>query len=266
MSSTNPYEVLGVAMDADVATIQRAFRDLSLKLHPDKANASTTPLDGETKTERQTREQRNHDQYVRVVEARDTLLDATKRRNYDEQVRKKKQESTHETSKSSDPRKAGKPEEARSQNTAQKMTTNLLQAITTTLRRLEELGAELRDALLTYRCLGPISFDAHGSYSPIPCPEYEEVLSITSRVIARITSISDRVREAGERLRSQENDSTARTACVFALEEGSYYIEQVKELNSGVNGVWGRNVDYANYPTELLFRDILRAIPSSLRR
>ncbi|KAI1741259.1 hypothetical protein F4680DRAFT_447166 [Xylaria scruposa] len=264
MSSTNPYEVLGVDSDADVAAIQKAFRGLSLKHHPDKANASTTPRDGETKTERQAREQRNHERYVRVVEARDTLLDATKRRNYDEQARKKKKESTHEASKSSDPSKARKPEEARSQSTAQKTTANLRQAITTTLKRLELLGAKLRLELMIYHGLDPLTDDEDLGLLPIPCPERDEVILMTSRVIARITSISDRTREAGERLRSQENDSTARAACESTLQEASSYIQQVQELISGVDEVWTRRD--ANDPLELLYRDLLRAFPPSMRR
>jgi hypothetical protein len=39
----NDYLVLGVAHDADVADVRKAFRGLSLRLHPDKHGGVTTP-------------------------------------------------------------------------------------------------------------------------------------------------------------------------------------------------------------------------------
>mmetsp|Transcript_16660 Transcript_16660/g.68230 ORF Transcript_16660/g.68230 Transcript_16660/m.68230 type:complete len:136 (-) Transcript_16660:763-1170(-) len=36
----NHYEVLGVAMDADDATVKKAFRSLSLKYHPDRTKSN----------------------------------------------------------------------------------------------------------------------------------------------------------------------------------------------------------------------------------
>ncbi|KAI0520866.1 hypothetical protein F5B22DRAFT_644609 [Xylaria bambusicola] len=84
MPSTNFYEVLGVTVDADVATINRAFRELSLKMLPDKANISTVPTGrAETPDEREAREAKNHERFVRIVEARDVLTDPTKRELYD---------------------------------------------------------------------------------------------------------------------------------------------------------------------------------------
>ncbi|XP_076042718.1 DPH4 homolog isoform X2 [Oratosquilla oratoria] len=37
----NHYEVLGVAIDADTATIRRAFQDLAKQYHPDKSSEDT---------------------------------------------------------------------------------------------------------------------------------------------------------------------------------------------------------------------------------
>lgn len=84
MSSVNHYEVLGVQVDADVPTIERAFRKLSLRLHPDKANAATT-LTGrpETLQQRQAREAKNYERFAQILNSRDTLTDPKKRHRYD---------------------------------------------------------------------------------------------------------------------------------------------------------------------------------------
>ncbi|KAI0441521.1 hypothetical protein F4803DRAFT_576405 [Xylaria telfairii] len=82
-SSMNFYDILGVSSDADIPTIQKAFRTMSLKYHPDRANNTTIPNGTETENERQNREKRNHDRYVRITQARDTLVDEAKRKAYD---------------------------------------------------------------------------------------------------------------------------------------------------------------------------------------
>ncbi|KAI1190460.1 DnaJ domain-containing protein [Nemania serpens] len=80
------YKVLGVPNDADTATIEKAFKKLSLTHHPDKANARTAPRGrDESAAERKAREKRNNDRFVEIVEARDTLADPKKRREYDRQ-------------------------------------------------------------------------------------------------------------------------------------------------------------------------------------
>ncbi|KAI1738858.1 hypothetical protein F4680DRAFT_466934 [Xylaria scruposa] len=80
----NFYDVLGVSRDADAATIEKAFRVISMTRHPDKANAATRPKSGaETPAEKAAREKKNHDRYVQIVEARDTLVDDEKRKAYD---------------------------------------------------------------------------------------------------------------------------------------------------------------------------------------
>ncbi|KAI0182576.1 hypothetical protein EV127DRAFT_517660 [Xylaria flabelliformis] len=83
MSSVNFYDVLGVSPDADKATIEKAFRAISITTHPDKANAATRPKSGvESPDEQRAREQKNHDRYVQIVEARNTLVDDKKRKAY----------------------------------------------------------------------------------------------------------------------------------------------------------------------------------------
>ncbi|KAI0860577.1 hypothetical protein F4860DRAFT_524980 [Xylaria cubensis] len=247
MSSMNPYEVLNVANDADEATIQKAFKELSLKFHPDKANTSTVPLDGvETKKEQEAREQHNHEQYIRIVEARDTLLDATKRRKYDEQGGNTKKDSSHKTSKPSDTGKAGKLEED--------TMANIGPDIITTLEHLDEIGADLSNTLSSFRNLAP--------QSPAPSLEYPEVLSSFSRIIARNTSISNRIKEARERFLSQEKNSTVRAICESALEEANSFIQQVEDFNLEVEEVL-INRD-PNDPLDFLYRDIFVAIRTSL--
>ncbi|KAI0405740.1 DnaJ domain-containing protein [Xylaria palmicola] len=98
MPSQNYYQVLNVAKDADVATIQKAFRVLSLKMHPDKANAATAPTDRtETKEEREAREKRNHEKFVELNEARSTLTNAEKRQEYDEELEYRSRGPSHNT-------------------------------------------------------------------------------------------------------------------------------------------------------------------------
>ncbi|KAI0965116.1 hypothetical protein F4678DRAFT_485606 [Xylaria arbuscula] len=84
MTFMDLYELLNVASDADVPTIERAFRELSLTLHQDKANVSTIPFGRvETQEEGEAREKQNHERYVKVMEARDTLTNLAKRKQYD---------------------------------------------------------------------------------------------------------------------------------------------------------------------------------------
>ncbi|RYC59257.1 hypothetical protein CHU98_g6949 [Xylaria longipes] len=103
----NLYELFSIPSDTNVATIQQAFIELSRLLHPVKVNAATIPPGGETNAECKVREQRNHERYIKIVEAYNILTDATKRRDYDEQERRKKNLSTDKSSK---PAKENQPQ------------------------------------------------------------------------------------------------------------------------------------------------------------
>jgi len=75
----NPYEVLGVHRNASEAQIKKAFRDLSLKLHPDKRKSDLTS------SEIQVLDKKFHD----ITEARSFLLDpehAEAKKKYDEKL------------------------------------------------------------------------------------------------------------------------------------------------------------------------------------
>jgi len=61
------YEILGVPRNANLATIQKAYRDLALKYHP-KNNTDSTAVE----------------KFTEVNEAYTHLSDAARRRNYDE--------------------------------------------------------------------------------------------------------------------------------------------------------------------------------------
>ncbi|KAI1733822.1 hypothetical protein F4680DRAFT_454575 [Xylaria scruposa] len=207
MSSTNPYEILNVASDADSATIQKAFKDLSLKLHPDKANVSTIPLDGiETETEREAREQFNHEQYVKIVEARDTLLDAAKRRDYDEQERNKKKESTHEASDPGDPSKADNLDSL---------------IVRSQLNHVEWVSGKLTDRLSEFRQLAPDSPDS----------EYADTLSLCSLVLAGMTKIIDGLKVFEERFRDTKTAWEIHEEWESATKEAESYTRQVEMLN-----------------------------------
>jgi DnaJ-class molecular chaperone len=41
------YQLFEVSCDADVAAIEKAFKTMPVKLHPDKANSRTAPQDRE---------------------------------------------------------------------------------------------------------------------------------------------------------------------------------------------------------------------------
>ncbi|KAI3331641.1 DnaJ-domain-containing protein [Xylariaceae sp. AK1471] len=77
------YKVLGIPSDANTAAIEKAFRALSLKYHPDKVNSTFPPNRNESQREREAREKRNHEQYVNIVRAREILSDPAKREKYD---------------------------------------------------------------------------------------------------------------------------------------------------------------------------------------
>lgn len=73
-SARTPYEVLGVAVDADQATVRRAYLALARRFHPD-AHADRSPAE-RSHAERRMRE---------VNEAWAALSDPARRRAYDEE-------------------------------------------------------------------------------------------------------------------------------------------------------------------------------------
>lgn len=66
----DPYEVLGVSSDADAATIKKAYRQLCLQYHPDKAGEDS------------------HETFIKIQESYEFLFDSDLRALYDS-VRKK---------------------------------------------------------------------------------------------------------------------------------------------------------------------------------
>ncbi|KAI1121600.1 DnaJ domain-containing protein [Nemania abortiva] len=195
MSSVDLYKVLNVSSKADVATIQKAFKDLSLKLHPDKANISTTPPGGtETKAEREAREQRNHEQFIKVLEARDILTDPKTRQAYDYQRRAKKHSAkTCEHRKFGKHSEAGKRENERpSRSTARQGTRVNRGEKSVTIQRLECAILMLRRTFSEFCDLEPRPQSSR-SY-----PEYLEVVSFFDILIPRTARLRDRVRDISE--------------------------------------------------------------------
>ena len=95
----DPYKVLGVSKDAQTAAIRSAHRKLVLKCHPDKVQ------DPKLKAEKQ-------DEFQRVQQAYELLIDDAERQKYDEKVkmenlRKNMQTKVHVSTPRSSSRFAG---------------------------------------------------------------------------------------------------------------------------------------------------------------
>ncbi|KIW73919.1 hypothetical protein PV04_01998 [Phialophora macrospora] len=70
----DPYEALGVSKDADAAAVRSAHRKLALKFHPDRI-----------KDEAQ--REKGKDEFQKIQEAYEILIDPQRRQRYDDQVR-----------------------------------------------------------------------------------------------------------------------------------------------------------------------------------
>ncbi len=62
----NPYKILGIGKNANEKTIKKAFKQLSLKYHPDK-----------------NRDPKAIEYYSKIVNAYETLIDPNKKQQYD---------------------------------------------------------------------------------------------------------------------------------------------------------------------------------------
>ena len=85
----NHYETLGVARNADARTIKKAFRQMSLKYHPDKNIGTDTTT-----------------KFVKISEAHEVLNNQEKRQQYDtdlarQEALKKMQKEMHQPAQSS---------------------------------------------------------------------------------------------------------------------------------------------------------------------
>ncbi len=94
MSSPSYYEILGLDSGADAQAIKSAYRRLALELHPDRN-------EGEHAAE----------QFFRVKNAYDALIDPIRRSAYDElqRVRKRQQAQASQQPKASEPTKVDEP-------------------------------------------------------------------------------------------------------------------------------------------------------------
>ncbi|KAF2962930.1 hypothetical protein GQX73_g10638 [Xylaria multiplex] len=267
MPSTNLYEVLSIPGDADVAAIQKAFKELSLKMHPDKANKSTIPPRGETETEREAREGRNHERFVKIVEARDILTDPIKRREYDEQQRNIKEDSTSEATRHSEPRNHNEhrtDSERRTYSvhrtygehgtysvhmTYSKHWTHSEPSKTNedsepkekkvpwpyqVLKRLEPLDTDLNRTLGVFRSLASRSRQR----SPWSNEDYDRLEAKFADVISINTRMIERIKRTGQNI--ENHDWEERASYEAAVEKAGSYIPYARdlifELDSALNG------------------------------
>ena len=89
--SQTHYTVLGVSTAATKAEIRSAYRKMSLKYHPDKRNANSADLGEGTHGQRGAKNADEH--FYKIVNAYETLSDDQKRRQYDRELQRQKQQS-----------------------------------------------------------------------------------------------------------------------------------------------------------------------------
>ncbi|KAI0489977.1 hypothetical protein F4859DRAFT_174833 [Xylaria cf. heliscus] len=214
------YDVLDVSPDADVAAIEKAFKKMSLLHHPDKANLATRPKNGvESPREKEAREKRNNDRYIKIVQARDTLVDSQKRRAYDaEQSTKEpsadadkktkdrsehgspKRKSTSRSSKSkskSDSKSRPKSKsESKRRSTAthhddEEFVLDIIESqiisLRTKLAQLEYMEREAQGLLASLEA---------ATQRPLPGPGYRPIVDVLDDIFRRIRSASEDIYDA----------------------------------------------------------------------
>ncbi|RWA04493.1 hypothetical protein EKO27_g10615 [Xylaria grammica] len=215
------YERLNIPKNADDAAIQKAFKELSLAMHPDKANVSTIPPGGnETAEERRAREQHNHERFVKIVEARDTLLDPNKRRGYDAKLRAGKYSTDgYRSGGSGGPSRSSKP--SKSTKSKEPEPKDDPGQSSNTLKWLEYLVRRLNERLTTFHDLAP------RSRSSSAYPEYSEIVYFFERVIAMTEKLVTRLGDA-ERVRNK--DSAARGNYDFIKSQCGIHVQNARQL------------------------------------
>ncbi|KAI8944967.1 hypothetical protein F4801DRAFT_598649 [Xylaria longipes] len=212
--SMNFYDLLGVAPNADVPTIERAFKAISLEKHPDKANAATRPQSGvESQDELEAREKRNNERYVRIVEARDTLLDDRKRKAYDKQQgirnpsanddRKPKDYPSRSESKSKSDTKSKSRSSAKSgaDYSANGLIESYLDILEAQVSFIKDLDRKIHDMM--YILERATSRSSHGG------PEYSETTSLLESILRKSREAKEDIYDAIEDLESLGRRSLA---------------------------------------------------------
>ncbi|KAI0970064.1 hypothetical protein F4678DRAFT_480741 [Xylaria arbuscula] len=253
MSPKTLYEVLSVSSDADGAAIEKAFKALSLKWHPDKANVTTVPSGGETQKDREIREKHNHDRFTRMVEARDILTNPAKRQQYDQERRPKKDRSNRrsESSKHSKPstsRKDSRQNNSSSQRTA-RQGTKLDQEHDHTVHRIRRLRPDFADWLYVFRTRKPPSESRFKD-------DYLDVLILYDRVVRIDHEITEDLVNNKMILRDR-GSASAMSTYENSLFEADLHILRMQTL-------FGELMSRMHLPIPLLFNELFFALSQFL--
>ncbi|KAI1418804.1 hypothetical protein F5Y12DRAFT_721640 [Xylaria sp. FL1777] len=235
MSFVDLYEVLNLSSKADVPTIERAFKELSLTMHPDRANVSTIPSHRvETKKEREAREKRNHERFVKIIEARETLTDSKKREQYD--LERAKNLSSNKAGKPSQPKypsKTPRPDESRSKDSrSQKSDTSTGGGGRLDIELAHNFHANsLEDFLIEFEgMLSIVQGTMRVSPSKRGYSDYSAVVSSLNHVITVTKEIANRIREARDLHLRNLNSTMASEAYRSAISNASSYRVEIQAL------------------------------------